>query len=320
MEENTEDDRAIGPHKNTIKLRWCLMHAVESFTEAENIRWNAAVQQAMGILITMIDMKPTTEDLEFVLKKMALVESTKEQRPQPHPQPDEVLSSAHVHPCQQLVKRPPDVEKPTKRLLRHEAEHLYITNFSEFRLLEEKMHFEGRNHTSDPKEIALIRACTFSISLLDYFPLQGELDEAAIDRISTKLLGSVGSTGQAQASEGKEWITELNKQSEKQFAKNTSLYLLNSLNGVPSAIARSSSGQIEAVAVFFQASQASFAKNVARFFSHMFSLSSAWVVLDCGNVLSYEFVQLNDKALQNIEKKKQFYVNFIDRLAFRKPN
>lgn len=320
MEENTEDDRAIGDRRNFIKLTWCLKHAVESFREAENIRWNDAVQQAMGILITMVDMKPTLKDLHFVLHKVALVESTKEQRPQPHPQPEEVLSSAHAHPSQKLAKRPPDAEEPTKVLPRHKAEHLYITSLSEFHLLEQQMQFEGRNRTSDPKEIALIRACTFSISLLDYFPLYGELDEATIDRISTKLLGSVGSTGQAQAPEGKEWITELKKESEKHFAENTSLYLLNNLNGVPSAIARSSSGQIEAVAVFFQASQASLARNVARFFSHMFSLSGAWVVLDSGNRLSCKFVQLDDKALQNIEKRKKFYVNFINQLAFRKPN
>lgn len=318
MEKNTEDERAIGHHKNFSKLKWCLVHAVESFMEAENTRWNAAVQQAMDILITMIDMKPTTKDIAFVLNKMTLVESTKEQHPQPRPLPDEVLSSDHVLPCQQLAKRLPNAEEPAKRLPRHVFEHLYVISSSEFRLVELKMEFEGRNHTSDPKEIALIRACTFSISLLDYFPLHGELDGTAIDRISNELLGSVGSVGQKKAPQGKDWITELNQQSEKQFAENVSLYLLKNINGAPSAIARSSSGQIEAVAVFFQASQTSLAKNVARFFSHMFGLSGAWVVLDIGNTLSCKFIQLDDKALQNIEKRRKSYVNFINQLGLQK--
>lgn len=318
--KDTKDERVIGHHGNFTKLNWCLMHAVESFMEAENTRWNAAVQQAMDILINMVDMKPTTQDFVFVLNKMALVESTKEQHLQPHPLPGEVqvLSSDYILPCQQLAKRPPNVEEPVKRLPRHAFEQLYVISSSEFRLAELKMKFEGINHTSDPKEIAFIRARTFSISLLDYFLLEGKLDETTIDRISTKIIGSVSSTGQEKAPQGKEWITELNQQSKKQFVENTRLYLLQDLNGAPSAIARGSSGQIEAVAVFFQASQTSFAKNVARFFSYMFGLSGAWIVLDTGNTLSYKFIQLDDKALQNIMKRINFYVNFISQLGLQK--
>jgi len=38
MEENTENKQEFEQYKNFVKLKWCLLHAVECFQEAEDIR------------------------------------------------------------------------------------------------------------------------------------------------------------------------------------------------------------------------------------------------------------------------------------------
>jgi len=261
----------------------------------------------------MIDMKPTEKDAVYVLKRVTERESEKKQHPQLHLLLDEALSSY------QLAKRPPNAGEPTKNLPRHEFERLYTTRYSEFALFKTRMEFEKKNYTSDPKEIAAIRACTFSISLLDYFPLQGELDEAAIDRISTKIISSVNGMDKTNAPQEKSWITALNQKSEIHFVENTSLYVLKNINGVPSAIAHNISGEVEAVAVAFIGANASFAKNAARFFGYMFDLSGAWIVHGDTYTLDSEFILIDEKVRENIEKRIKFYVNFISWFGTQKP-